>query len=261
MKNEKNKKKKLSLALKVQLVTAVLFTLAIPVLAWFAYQERIEAFTKVKEPPSISIASGGADPALYITLENIDVNTAGHEKWVVFSVEPGKYQAYDIQLSHTTNIPFTYELYRIHETANGTIEYTDHTRTEGVETKLKYSVMTDLPGTEAGKLDLKDINPDGGATGRTLGDEGKLARYDRKNYSENNDEVNQYVKPIYSVVRKVPQLNESEDGSSDRDYYAIKVTWEVNSTIDVNDPEYWNYAFNNKETDILYISAKQSTAE
>lgn len=110
--------------------------------AWFAYQDRIEALSKVKEPPSINLASGGEDPALYISLENIDVNTTNHEKYVVFSVEPGKYSAYDIQLTHTTNIPFTYELYRVRQdNENGTIEYTDHSiDINGEETELKYSI-------------------------------------------------------------------------------------------------------------------------
>ena len=110
MKKLIRKIKKLSLSVRIQLVVAVLCSLAIPVYAWFGYQNRIETLSKVKEPPSINLASGGEDPALYITLENIDVNTVDHEKFVVFSVEPGKYSAYDIQLAHTTNIPFTYEL-------------------------------------------------------------------------------------------------------------------------------------------------------
>lgn len=251
--------RKLSLAVKVQLVIALLGTMAVPVYAWFAYQDRIEALTKVKEPPSINLASGGDDPALYITLENIDVNTENHEKYVVFSVEPGKYSTYDIQLSHTTNIPFSYALYRVREDKNGAIEYIDHTRTEGAETELKYDVMTAAAGSSQGMVNLTDINPDDSSSGRRLGDENDLAVYTRKNYEE-SDEVNPYVKPVYSVARRIPQLNENEDGSSSRDYFAIKVTWQINPNIDVNAADYWNYAFNNKETDIIYISAKQSVA-
>ena len=82
---------KLSLPLKIQLVIAILCTMSIPVYAWFAYQDRIEAFSKIKEPPSLNLASGGEDPALYISLENIDVNASNHEMYVVFSVEPGEF--------------------------------------------------------------------------------------------------------------------------------------------------------------------------
>lgn len=147
--------------------------------AWFAFQDRIEAFTKVKEPPSINLASGGDDPALYISLENIDVS-ADREKYIVFSIEPGKYTAYDIQLSHTTNIPFTYQLYRVQEDENGTIVYTDHTRVDDEETELKYSVISGAAGTTAGEVSLTDINPDNGSTGRVLGDEDSLASKKRK---------------------------------------------------------------------------------
>ncbi|MCR5837875.1 MAG: hypothetical protein K6G88_15360 [Lachnospiraceae bacterium] len=252
--------RKMSLRTKIILVMMIVLISSATVFAWLAYQDKIEALSKIKEPPSINLASGGDDSALYISLENIDVSVAV-EKYVVFSIEPGKYSAYDIQLSHTTNIPFTYELYRVREDENGTIEYTDHTRdVNGGETILKYSIMANATGTTAGKLILNDINPDDGSTGRILGDEGELSA-SRKNYVA-TDEVNQYVKPIYSVVRRVPQFNEHTDGSSDRDYFVIKLTWTPgNSNMTYADANYWNYAFNNKETDIIYISAKQNTYE
>lgn len=232
--------------------------MVLPVYAWLAVQDKIEALSKIKEPPSINLASGGDDPALYITLENIDV-TEGTEKYIVFSVEPGKYTAYDIQLSHTTNIPFTYQLFRLKEDENGTIEYTDHTRVKGEETKLKYSIITGASGTTLGELMLENINPDNGSTGRVIGDESDLSA-DRKNY-ENDDEVNIYVVPLYSVVRGVPQLADDIDGSSDRDYYALKVTWSQGTGTWLETyAGYWNYAFNNKETDLIYISAKQNTS-
>lgn len=269
--------KKLSFPAKIQLAIALMFTMAIPVYAWFAYKDTIEALTKVKEPPSINLASGGDDPALYVTLENIDVTTAGSEKFIVFSIEPGKYSAYDIQLSHTTNIPFTYELYRVREDENGEIEYTDHSRNvdaetgENVETTLHYSIMTaynysatGAATISAGKVTLQDINPDDRSTGRYLGDEEDLAAKNRRNYKvgEGADDVNQYVKPLYSVARRIPQLIQSDDDSAERDYFAIKITWTPGAGIVTEaSANYWNYAFNNKETDLIYISAKQNTAE
>lgn len=266
MKRIIRKLKKLSLPVKIQLVVAIICTLTIGVYAWFAVQDRIEALSKIKEPPSINLASGGDDPALYITLENIDVNS-GNEKYVVFSVEAGKYSAYDLQLSHTTNIPFEYELYRVQEDANGDIAYTDHTRND-VETELHYSIMTgyNFSGTgsaaiASGKVTLTDINPDSTTTSRTIGDENALASKTRRNYDTTNDDVNQYVKPLYSVARKIPQLNASEDGSADRDYFAIKIIWQTNPNIREDDARYWDFAFNNKETDIIYISAKENSID
>ncbi len=259
MKRSIEKFRKLSLPMKIQFVVALMCTLALPAYAWFAFQDRIEAFTKVKEPPSINLASGGDDPALYITLENIDVSV-GTDKYIVFSIEPGKYSAYDIQLSHTTNIPFTYKLYRVQEDANGTIEYTDHTRNANEETELKYSIITTAAGTTSGEVTLTDINPDDMSTGRYLGDENDLSAA-RKNYVD-SDDVNMYVKPLYSVARSIPQLNENDDGSADRDYFAIRIIWPPGtSSITYTDADYWNYAFNNKETDLIYISAKQNSVE
>lgn len=261
MKKIIEKIKKLSLAVKIQLAIAIVFTISIPVLAWFAYQDRIEALSKIKKPPSINLASGGEDPAIYISLENIDVNTPNHEQYVLFSIEPGKYSAYDIQLTHTTNIPFTYQLFRVKEDSeNGTIEYTDHTRTEGTETSLKYSIMTEQTDvvTTAGEVNLSTINPDTLTTTRTIGNEGSLPA-NHKNYL-GTDEVNQYVKPLYHVARRIPQLTGGVDGSDSRDYFAIKITWQVDNNIAEDNARYWDFAFNNKETDIIFISAKQNTA-
>ena len=258
MKNFIKKFKKLSRPVKIQLLLALACTLAIPAYAWFAYRDRIEAMSKVKEPLSINLASGGKDPAIYVTLENLDV-TAGTQKSIIFSVEPGKYSAYDIQIAHTTNIPFTYQLYRVKEDENGTIIYTDHTiDTNGGETEVKYSVMTGAAGTTLGEVILTNINPDDGSTGRVLGDESDLTA-ERKNYAL-TDEVNQFVKPLYSVARRIPQLDESVDDSAERDYYELVITWtQGNINSSYTDVTYWNYAFNNKETDLIYISAKQNT--
>ncbi|MCR5075481.1 MAG: hypothetical protein K6A79_06745 [Ruminococcus sp.] len=267
MKKLMEKIKKLSLPVKIQLVIALICTPAIPVFAWFAYQDKIETMTKIKEPPSINLASGGEDPALYITLENINATKADSTEYVVFSVEPGKYSAYDLQLSHTTNIPFTYELYRVKEDEeNGRIEYTDHSTIDAetgltVETTLKYGIMsTYSSGTivTAGKVNLTDINPYNDS--RTLGNEDNLATINRENY-DNTDDVNKYVKPLYSIARKIPQLTENEDGSDDRDYFAIKITWRTTTNLSEEDNGYWDYAFNNKETDIIYISAKENSID
>lgn len=283
------KVKKLSLSVKIQLVIAILCTAAIPVYAWFAYQDRIEALTKVKEPPSINLASGGEDPAVYISLENIDVtaksSAESYEKYIVFSIEPGKYSAYDIQLTHTTNIPFTYELYRVKETEVaedaeeedlvGLIKYIDHSEVDEdtgktVETPLYYSIMTNYNyATEKttitdGEITLRTINPDDGLTGRTLGDEEDLATINRRNYTvegDTPDEVNQYVKPLYSVARQIPRLDEETDGNSERDYFAIGIRWTPGTSTVEGTAAYWNYAFNNKETDLIYISAKQNSIE
>lgn len=264
---------KLSLSVKIYLVIALICTVAIPVFAWFAYQDKIEAMTKIKEPPSINLASGGNDQALYITLENIDATKTSRTEYVVFSVEPGKYSAYDLQLSHTTNIPFTYKLYRVQvDNENGDIEYTDHSHIDAetgltVDTTLKYSIMlASSSGTVVtnGKVNLSDINSmtdPSSSTNRKIGDEEALAAKERRNYNTTEDGVNKYVKPLYSIARKIPQLTGNIDGSDDRDYFAIEITWSTRTNPNEEDNDYWDYAFNNKETDIIYISAKENSID
>lgn len=254
--------RELDLSRKIQFIIAMICSLAIliavPVYAWFSYHNRIEAMTKVNEPPSLNLASGAEDPIQYFELKNIDVENpttriddgkGGYYKDFVFSVEPGKITQYDLQLTHTTNIPFTYELLRLKKDENGTILYTSY---ENVTTK--YSVLKDTDSDIKQEIELTDLNQSS-TTDRVLGDEDMLNQYNRKNYNT-DDNVNDFVKPLYSVSRNIIKNDLSVDGSDDRDYFTLRVHWKTSNSAD--DSTYWNYAFNNKETDIIYISAQAS---
>ena len=111
-----NKRKKIQICFAVSLT--ILLIISLPVAAWFADQKRIESMVKINAPTVLSIGSGGNDTAEMINLSNIDVEKKIGDVLItegdyVFAVR-GKYlQAYDLQISRTTNIPFTYEIYRV----------------------------------------------------------------------------------------------------------------------------------------------------
>ena len=252
---------------KAQFVTAMVLTcisiMVFPVLAWFSSQKKVETMSYVNDPPKLSLASGYKDSVVCFELKNINVwrdSDGPGEQDFVFSVETGKATAYDLQLAHTTNIPFTYEIYRIKQDENGTIKYKVQEGTEKGQVK-KYSIMTgNIPDGDLSipqDISLRYVNPANANAQRKIGSESVLASVDpsRKNYST-GDDYNKFVEPLYSVARHIQTNRLSVDGSDERDYFILRVKWNVKKNAEGN--QYWDYAFNNKETDIIYITVKES---
>ena len=256
----------LSKAQKVQLVIAATFTVAsavaAPSLAWFSYQSKVETMSYVNDPPSLSLAAGHQDSVQFFDLKNIDVKRETDGEYFhdfVFSVETEKSHEYDLQLVHTTNIPFVYELYRAKEDTYGTISYEIQ---EGNDkgTTVKYQILTgnltDGDVTIKQDITLTNLNPENASASREIGSETVLSNtYSRTNY-QTGDNYNKYVEPLYSVARHIQTNGVGFDGSEDRDYFVLRVKWNVKNEAQGN--EYWDYAFNDKETDIVYICVKES---
>ena len=256
----------LSKAQKVQLVIAATFTVAsavaAPSLAWFSYQSKVETMSYVNDPPSLSLAAGHQDSVQFFDLKNIDVKRETDGEYFhdfVFSVETEKSREYDLQLVHTTNIPFVYELYRAKEDANGTVSYEIQ---EGNDkgTTVKYQTLTgnltDGDVTIKQDITLTNLNPENASAAREVGSESVLySTYNRRNY-ESGEKYDKYVEPLYSVARHIQTNGIGFDGSEDRDYFVLRVKWKVKN--EPQNSEYWDYAFNNKETDIVYITVKES---
>lgn len=255
-KKNSGKNKKLSIIAAILLGSAII--LIVPVYAWFAYQAKVETMSKINEPPELTLASGKNDSIQMFEIGSLDVSSTGTKDFV-FSVETGKTSEYDLQLAHTTNIPFAYSIFRVKEDGNGTIVYST-TDANGDPVSYKYSVLTGTVGGIPQDITLNPINQDDNAPSvsgalRPLGDEDELP-VDRKNYAAGTDEVDVYVEPLYSVARNIGKNTTDIDNNDDRDYFVLRVSWNVNP--DAEGDAYWNYADNNKETDIIYITVKES---
>ena len=101
---------------------AVLLT--IPVFAWLYRQRSMETVTKVNMPYALFIGAGDAKPVQQLELSNIDVSGEQKSKDVVFCVyskKPGT--RYYLQLAHTTNIGFRYEIETAELSDSGEISY------------------------------------------------------------------------------------------------------------------------------------------
>lgn len=133
MKDAINKIKMLSVHKKVQLLTAAILTIsvftAIPVYAWFSNQRKAAEMYKVAYPNSLYINAAHREDRMYFGLDAVDVNdyvrgedgipvkdTNGNmipitEKKYVFTVSGSNADKFILQVAHTNNNLFNYEIY------------------------------------------------------------------------------------------------------------------------------------------------------
>ena len=201
-------------------VSAALVFLAVPVLAWLYMQRSMETITKIKKPEILSIKAGDMQDIEKLELGTIDVS-GDQSKDVVFcvySAEAGK--RYYLQLAHTTNIGFTYSIYRASMAAKGgdIITYLGKQYQKGEQLSGKYlNVAAD------GKHATKDYH----AT--TYG------KYDK---------VQQAAEPLYWKSNEQEKLPNKQDANGEFyvNYYILHISWD--KTVQ-----------NNKETDMIYLMA------
>ena len=203
-------------------VSAALVLLAVPVLAWLYMQRSMETITEIKKPEILSIKAGDMQDIEKLELGTIDVSGDQRSKDVVFcvySAEAGK--SYYLQLAHTTNIGFTYSIYRASMAAKGG------------------DIITYL-GKQYAKDDLlsgKYLN---------LAEDKKHATKDyHATTYETYDNVQQAAEPLYwksDEQETLPDKQQDATGEFYVNYYILHISWD--KTVQ-----------NNKETDMIYLMA------
>ena len=245
---------------KIQAIIAsaltVILLIALPVFAWFAFAGKIEAFTKIKEPDNLDIRAGHYDAVQYFSLNDIDIEKIkdGTHHMVVFSVNAGDYKIpYQLQLAHTTNIPFKYQIFRATEyvagadnaPANPAVTYVSIPARDRGETDYTYLYVK---GTE---ITLTAKNPDTADTGiygRILA-LGSDTYYNHTYANGDNPEI--YAVPIYEQSGEIRY-----DQNSEHDYFILEISWDSTAAQTGNFLE-WNEAKNKKETDMIYLTASR----
>lgn len=262
------KMKQLNGRQKTEFIIASVLTaavmIALPTYAWFSSSKNLETITKIKEPGDILFRSGRAislteaDPIVHFEMQDIDIEAIhnGTPKRYVFSVMPGGYKVnYDLQLAHTTNIPFTYKLYKATETdVTGLTDAQINAQvTAGMLTV--YHPRDDADNKtyyqKGNEVVLTPLNLDNGTYGRYLAKDGD-GYYDNT-YSE-NDEPELYAIPVYLQTVGDHYIKHSGD-SNDYDYYILELGWDNGNGTENPAFEKWNDAKNTKETDMVYITA------
>ena len=247
---------------KVEFVIASLLTLALmvgmPVFAWFSSANKMETMTKVKEPENLDIRAGRYHSI--INFELSDINIAAIEKnetaeYRVFSVSAGDYKIpYILQLAHTTNIPFKYSIYHATEVPTAgedTVPYKplykdpDDPTTDGITYYYKIGE----------KVSLTPLNADSENKtyyGREIAKKGDA--YYNRTYN-NNDDAEIYAVPKYL---QSDTITPTDKGENAHDFFILKIEWD--SEADETNFTKWNKAENNKETDMIYITASRGTS-
>lgn len=208
----------------ISVILAFSALLALPVFAWLYMHRSMETITKVNMPNALLIGAGDAKPIQQLELSNIDVSGAQKYKDVVFcvySTKPGL--DYHLQLAHTTNIGFSYEIDKASiETvaADGSIFYLGDYYRKGDKLAGKYlnKETTNNYATEA---------------------------YHEKTYGEYSN-VQVSAEPLYwktTSQEKLPnEMQVPDENGNYVNYYILHITWD--ETVQ-----------NNKETDMIYIMA------
>lgn len=200
---------------------AALALVVLPVFAWLYMQRSIETITKVNMPYALLIGAGDAKPIQQLELSNIDVS-ASKSKDVVFCVyseKPSK--SYDLQLAHTTNIGFTYEIYKA--------------------TRADSNASTDVVEC-LGKQYAKGVKLSGSYLNIDENNRYATNAYHGETYGE-YEKVQKSAEPLYWKTSIQVTLPDREDYTGYYvNYYILHITWGD----DVQ---------NNKETDMIYLMA------
>lgn len=284
MKMPSSKKKQMIAA---TVITASM-TMSMVTYAWLSNDKKAASMVKVNAPTTITIGAGGKDASEMINLSNIDVEARVggqrvYEGEYVFCVK-GKYVSqYDLQIARTTNIPFTYEVYRVAEVpvadaAGDSDETKDNKRNlrkgwgttdSAIETGAYgvYNVATYIdsanityyypyvatPVSGGDYVNGKDVQ--NAVAGKQIpvgkkdndGDNNNGEVYHEWSYGNKSpyQKVNQYAEPLYWQAPNQPIGEGKEDNGEFVNYYVLKITWGASFS-------------NNKETDMIYITARRS---
>lgn len=244
MKKLIKKFKAMPLIKRVQMCVAALVTIialaAIPVVAWFAHEKELATLTKVNAPSNLYINAAHKEDVVNIDLSNINVEEKDSNgdpvtsQRYVFCVRGDHVATYDLQIAHTTNIPFTYTLYKASEAGSGDTVYATYPSKKD-NTNYDYKNDGALPGRY-----LNNAN-DGTGNPRVIADN----TYKSRSYGD-GDSVQKYANAAYWQANTITTtLVDSEFC----DYYILEITWSQNENA-------WNYVKNDKETDMIYITAE-----
>ena len=204
-------------------IAAALALLVIPVFAWLYMQRSMETITKVNMPYALLIGAGDAKPIQQLELSNIDVSGTQKYKDVVFCVYSEKQsKSYYLQLAHTTNIGFEYEIYKASRPAAG----------ESSEKVVSYLGKHYIKGELLACSYLNKAKNSDNATDT----------YHGITYGEYKN-VQNSAEPLYWKTADQEKLPEKEDDTKYYvNYYILRISWDENVQ-------------NNKETDMIYLMA------
>ncbi len=280
----------LSTSSRIQLVAAVIITVAAiisaPTLAWFAKQKEMSVSAKINSPATLEIKSGGPkdneQDIINFELSNIDTEDKSYKSYIdsstgdkyyykdyVFCIKGQAISSYDLQFAHTTNIPFKYEIYRAVQ--DDTLLDNDprmilyESKDKSVTQKYKLARVKVVDGTvqtnnEGGVIYEDYSTPiDGAYVNKDTG-ERILANNSLQSRSySGGDSIQSYAQPLYWLKRNITVYPQESSQAGFTHSYVLRVSWQMpDSEGEGYDRENINAVQNNKETDMIYITAAVS---
>ena len=219
--------------------------------AWFYTGRKAAGVAEIANPAAIFINAGNQEDIRYLNLGGIDVDMDGTTddgytgkkyKDFVFCIRGTNVSTYKLQLAYTTNNQFEYEIFPATETSNeadvpasakGQVDYLLHDTTG-----TKYYYIASSQSALAGTFLNKNTSAQ-----RILAKDDDTY-YDRT--YEMYDKYHENAVPIYWQTTSVIHGNVIGEFTH---YYILRVIWTTAT------------AQNNKETDIIYISAKNIASQ
>lgn len=234
---------------------AVLLALALSLssVAWFYLGRRAAAVVELSDPTAIFINAGNREDIRYLDLGGIDLESGATSRDYVFCVRGDFVDHYKLQLAYTTNNQFRFEIYaatakddvaEVPANPESLVIYNTHDHNGAVNGTAYYyapSGATPLAGDFLNKATGSEILAKNADVYHDMTYDATYNAYDDDTAVYGNR--NKYAIPLYWQTTN----SVSTDGHEFCDYYILRVLWNSN-------------AENNKETDILYIAAKNVSA-
>ena len=280
----KDKIKEMDKTQKIQLFVAFIMTfllvVSLPTYAWISHQNEIAVSTKIDSPATLEIKSGGSlgeeQAIINFELSEIDTedssypsyiknNITYHYKDFVFSVKGKSLSSYDLQLAHTTNIAFKYDIYSAVADDNGDILYMPKDNNADNSQRYRLArIRTDVNGDadtdENGKAIYDDCSVplDGAyANATTVGNRVVVNDSLISRSYDTGDNLQQYANPAYWIKRGIVVHSIQKQNGGFTHFYVLRISWIMpNSISDTEREENLDIVQNNKETDMIYITAK-----
>lgn len=221
-KMEKKKKRQLVIAVSLSVVLLV----ALPVYAWFTHKRSVALTTKINAPTQLYITAGNKESVANLEMADIDVED-GTYKDFVFGIGGTDVQTYQIQLAHTTNIPFEYEIYRA----------------KSVQEADKDDDTVVYVSNEENKTFYYNIDGDK-ISGNYLNQNGSEILANNTLHEKSYDSYGNVQKNAEALYWQSGILPANDNSNPFCDYFIIRVKW--------NDK-----VQNNKETDMVYLTVQR----
>lgn len=218
------KKKKLQLVIAVSL--SVVLLVALPVYAWFTHKRSVALTTKINAPTQLYITAGNKESVANLEMADIDVENGSYKDFV-FGIGGTDVQTYQIQLAHTTNIPFEYEIYRAKSVSE----------TEKSAEAVVYVSDSD----DTFYYDKAGDNP---ISGKYLNRDGSEILANNTLHEKSYDSYGNVQKNSEALYWQSDALTVIDNKDPFCDYFIIRVKWNENVQ-------------NNKETDMVYLTVQR----